>query len=360
MNKKYIIKSVSDLNVKGKKILLRVDFNVPVDKKGKISNDFRIKKALPTINYLIKQKAKVIILSHFGRPKDREKEFSLKKVALYLQKILKKKVKFINDCIGDKVKKEVDKMREGEVMMLENLRFYTEEKKNDKLFAQKIRELGEAYVNDAFSVCHRKHASVVSVPKHLPRAAGFRLLEELENLEKIQNPKKPLIAIFGGKDSNVNSIKKFLEKAKYILVNHLVWSQIKEGLNQEERKKIIFPIDGKGEKEDQCLLGEKTCDIGPKTIALFKKQILTAKTIFWSGPMGNIKEKKFQEGTKKIAELIIKSRAFSVAGGGDTIDFINTLKLFSRFSFISGGGNAMLDFLGGIKLPGIEVLKKWK
>ena len=358
------MRTLKSFNLKNKRVLVRCDFNVPFSKTGVIANDFRIKQNIPTIKYLIKEKAKVILISHLERPKNRELRYSLKPVAQKLEKLLKKKISFIDDCIGGKaseetlsllprfagacVKKEIEKMKSGEIVLLENLRFYKEEKENNKNFAKELAGLADIYINDAFSSCHRAHASVVGVVEFLPSGAGFLLEKEIEILKKvIENPKFPLVAIFGGKEGNFKAIDKISEKADFILINWLIEKTIKEkNIKLKYPEKIISSIDSP----------KDNLDIGKKTILLFKEKIFQAKTIFWSGPLGQIEKKEFSKGTEVIARAIIKSRAFSVVGGGDTINFINKLGLISKFNYLSTGGNAMLEFLSGNKLPGIKAL----
>ncbi len=358
---------------KRKRVLVRCDFNIPLDKQGNVFNNFKIKQTLPTIKYLIKQKAKVILISHLGRPKNREIRYnsksaerslhrfasskklkllftpwSLKPVAQRLEKLLNRKVRFINDCIGDKVKKEIENMGEGEILLLENLRFYKEEENNDENFAKKLASLTDFYINDAFSVSHRAHASVVGVTKFLLPRAGLLLEKEIKTLEKvIKKPKLPLVAIFGGREGNFKAINKISEKADFILINWLIEKEIMENnIHLRYPKKIIKPIDGLRDN----------LDIGEKTISLFKERIFQAKTIFWSGPLGLVEENEFSKGTKEIAKAIADSKAFSVAGGGETIEVINKLRLNLKFSYLSTGGNAMLEFLSREELPGIKAL----
>lgn len=341
------MRKLKDLNLKSKKVLVRCDFNVPIE-KGKILDEFRIKSEIPTLKYLIKEKAKITLISHLGRPKDKEKEFSLKPIAKKLEKFLKKKVKFIKDCIGEEIEKEVKKMKEGQVILLENLRFYKEEEKGDLDFAKKLAKPFEIFVQDAFACCHRAHASISLLPKILPSAAGILLEKEIENLDKIvKNPQRPLLAIFGGKEADFEVIDMISKKADFVLLGGLIKRKMeKEKPSFYFPEKILTPIDE--------LDGE---DIGPKTIELFKEKILKAKTIFWSGPFGKIEEKKFQKGTIEIAKAIVESKAFSVVGGGNTIDFLFDIGLAKKFSHLSTGGNAMLEYLAGKKLPGIEALK---
>ena len=345
------MKKLKDFKLKSKKVLVRCDFNIPI-KNGKILDDFRIKSEIPTIKYLIKNKAKIVLISHLGRPKKNQKSkfkiknLSLRPIAKRLERLLRKKVKFVGDCLGEKVKKEVEKMKEGDVLLLENLRFYESEEKGNLNFAKKLAKPFEIFVQDAFACCHRPHASISLLPKILPSAAGLLLEKEIENLNKIiKNPRKPSLAIFGGKEAEIDVINKISEKADWVLISGLIERGIKKS-KLKFPKKILKPLDELDTK-----------DIGPKTISLFKEKISKAKTIFWSGPFGKIEEKKFQKGTKEIAKAIAKSKAFSVIGGGETIDFVFDLGLAKGFSHLSTGGNAMLEFLAGKRLPGIEALR---
>jgi len=384
------MKTLRDFNLKGKRVLVRCDFNVPLSEKGEIAkrtsssslpslppemkvlDDFRIRKTIPTIKYLIKKGAKVILMSHLGRPEGRQEKYSLKPIAKRLEKLLKKKihpvksslrevfakdeqfnrVKFLDDCIGEKVEKEIEKMKEKDVILLENLRFHKEEEENETEFAKDLSKLGQIYLNDAFAVCHRSHASVVGIPKYLPSGIGLLLEKEIENFKKIiEKPPLPLVAIFGGREADFRVINKISKIAKAILIGFLIKKEIeREKIALKYPRKIIFPIDGVDKKGENF-------DIGPRTIDIFKKEISKAKTIFWSGPFGKIEEKKFQRGTKEIAKAIIESGALSVIGGGETVEFFNKIGLAKKFSHLSTGGSAMLAFLAGEKLPGIEALK---
>ena len=343
-----MIKSIKDFDVKNKRILVRCDFNVPLNEDGNISDDFRIRKILPTIQYLIKNKAKTILMGHLDNPDSSVTE-TTDVVKNRLEKLLKFKIKKTNDCVGDEVLKEVSNLTEGEVLLLENLRFHKEEVDNDDNFAKNLAKLGDIYINEAFSVCHRAHASIVGIPKYLPSGAGFLLIKEIEALSKIiNNPIKPLIALIGGK--NVKTKVKFINNisvlAHIVIVNGLIKKEIlKEKLNFKDDKKIIGPLNDLD-----------SLDLDQKTIKFFSKKILTAKTIIWNGPFGRFEDKKYQKGTLSIAKAIIKSGAFSVVGGGETVEFLNKNKLASKFSHISTGGGAMIDYLSGDKLPGIEAL----
>ncbi len=380
------MKTVKDFNVRDKRVLVRCDFNVPFDKKGNIAEDFRIKKSLATIKYLIGKKAKVILISHLGRPTpifqrkigefididfsalptDRQfsknkknlgvkKNYTLKPVAQRLEKLLKKKVKFLDDCIGGKVGKQVSEMKAGEIILLENLRFYKGEENNDLNFAQELAGLGDIFIQDAFGSCHRSHASMVGVPKYLPSGIGLLVEEEIKVLKKLKdNPKKPLVIIIGGKKAKTKAklINKISKSVNDVLIGHLIQKEIK---NKKEIKikyphKIVEPIDGAKYKG-------KDLDLGPETISLFKEKILKAKTIFWNGQLGVTEEKKFVQGSLEVAKAIIKSRAFSIIGGGDTVAFLIDYNLKDKFNFISTGGGAMITFLSGDKLPGLEILK---
>ena len=344
-----MIKSVRDFDVKNKRILVRCDFNVPLNEDGSISDDFRIRKILPTIKYLIKNKAKIILMGHLDNPDSSVTE-TTGVVKNRLEKLLKISIKKNNDCVGVEVEKEVNNLAMREVLLLENLRFHKEETENNDEFAKKLAKLGDIYINNAFSVCHRAHASIVGLPKYLPHGAGFLLLEETEALSKVlNNTKKPFVALIGGK--NVKTKVKFINNistlADYVIVNGLIKKEILlEKLSFKNDSKIISPLN---DLED--------LDIDKESVKNFQEKILTAKTIVWNGPFGKFEDKKYQKGTLEIAKAIIKSKAFSVVGGGETVEFLNKEGILDKFSHVSTGGGAMLDFLSGEKLPGIEVLK---
>jgi len=364
------MRNLKDFNFQNKKVLVRVDFNVPFSAKGHISDDFRIKASLPTLKYLIEKRAKIILISHLGRPEGKfVKKYSLKPTAKRLEKLLKRevhpvksrqagispktklfnRVKFLPDCFGERVKKKIKKIKTGEIVLLENLRFYKEEKENNKSFAKNLARLADIFINDAFSVCHRAHASVVGITKYLPSASGFLLEKEIQILSQImKNPKRPLVVIIGGKKiaDKAKVAERFSEMADFLLVGDLVADEIKQGKIKIKPGNVSFPIKGK-----------ERLDIGSKTIEIFKEKIKKAKTIFWAGPLGKIENEKYQKGTKEIARAIIESGAFSVIGGGDTVEFINKIGLAEKISHVSIGGGAMLEFLAGEKMPGIEALK---
>ena len=252
------------------------------------------------------------------------------------------------DCVGPEIENWTKEMLEGEILLLENLRFYKEEEGNEENFAKELAKLGSLYINDAFACCHRAHASIVGIPKFLPSGAGLLLEKEIKFLNKIiKNPKKPLVSIFGGDDPDFKAIEEISKIADFILIGGLIENLVREkNIKLEFPEKIIKPVDDIEGK-----------DIGPETIKIFKEKICLAKTVFWSGPLGKIEEKRFQRGTKEIAQAIIESGAFSVIGGGETVEFINKLGLVEKFSHVSTGGSALLFYLAGEKLPGIEVLE---
>ena len=391
MNKK----SVNDLDLKGKRVLVRVDFNVPLNKELQITDDNRIKAALPTIKYIIEKGGKVVLMSHLGRPKGEIKqEFSLKPVAVRLSELLGQPVDMLDDCIGEKVKDKLNKMGEGEVVLLENLRFYKEETANDKDFAKKIASLGDVFVNDAFGTCHRAHASTEGVTHYLESAAGFLVQKEIEYFQKIlTNPQSPFIFILGGAkvSDKIPVIKNMLDKADIILIGGaMAYTFMKsKGINigssrleeksvsiveeifvsaREKGVEIVLPIDHvitdnietsvnvkitEGESID---IGWMGVDIGIKTIKLFCEKIKEAKTIVWNGPAGIFEIDKFALGSKALALAIADSDAISVVGGGDTAAAVAKFSLSDKMSHISTGGGASLEYLEGKLLPGIAAL----
>ncbi|MCK4917545.1 MAG: phosphoglycerate kinase [Candidatus Omnitrophica bacterium] len=391
MNKK----SVNDLDLKGKRVLVRVDFNVPLNKELQITDDNRIKAALPTIKYIIEKGGKVVLMSHLGRPKGEIKqEFSLKPVAVRLSELLGQPVDMLDDCIGEKVKDKLNKMGEGEVVLLENLRFYKEETANDKDFAKKIASLGDVFVNDAFGTCHRAHASTEGVTHYLESAAGFLVQKEIEYFQKIlTNPQSPFIFILGGAkvSDKIPVIKNMLDKADIILIGGaMAYTFMKsKGINigssrleeksvsiveeifvsaKEKGVEIVLPIDHvitdnietsvnvkftEGESID---IGWMGVDIGRKTIKLFCEKIKEAKTIVWNGPAGIFEIDKFALGSKALALAIADSDAISVVGGGDTAAAVAKFLLSDKMSHISTGGGASLEYLEGKLLPGIAAL----
>ncbi|MFC1630068.1 phosphoglycerate kinase [Patescibacteria group bacterium] len=342
------MKKLSDFDFKQKRVLVRCDFNVPLNKEGDILDAFRIEQTIPTIKYLKEKNAKVILMSHLD-PGGKIEMFNLDKVKEKLEEYFP--VIKVNDCIGREVEDMVINMNPGDVLLLENLRFHKEEKENDDEFAKSLAKLADVYVNDAFSVSHRKHASLVGVPKHLPSFAGLLLEKEIENLEKlVQNPEKPMISIIGGKkaDTKVKLIDKISEVSDFILIGGIMQKEIEDNnIQLKHSEKLVSPVDSL----------ENNLDIGPKTVGMFKEKIRDAKTVFWNGPLGKTEDEKYSQGTKEIAKAIIESNAFSVIGGGETLEFVKKLNLDSGFNHISTGGGALLTFLGEGTLPAIEPLE---
>jgi 3-phosphoglycerate kinase len=343
------MKKIDKLNLKSKKVLLRVDFNVPIE-KGKILDDFRIKVELPVIKKLLRKKAKLILISHLGRPEGKfQEEFSLVPIKKILEKYLKKKV--FGPFKVEEAKEEIENLKEGEILMLENIRFYKGEIERDEDFAKNLATLGDIFINDAFSVSHRHQASITTITKYLPSFAGPNLISEIVHLSRIvRKPKRPLVVIIGGNkiEDKAKVVEKFSELADFVLVGDLVAKEIRNGkVKIKNTEKVIFPIESKN-----------SLDISEKTIEIFKEKIRSAKTIFWAGPLGKIEDKRYQRGTLEIAKEIgkLKRKLFSVVGGGDTVEFLNKFSLIKNFDFISSGGGAMLEFLAGEKMPGLEAL----
>jgi len=388
-------KTVADLDVAGKKVLLRVDFNVPLDEKGNITDDTRIRASLPTINYLIQKRAKVIIVSHLGRPKGKVvEELRLTPVANRLSELLGREVKKAHATVGEEVKKMAAELKEGEVLLLENVRFYAEEEKNDPEFARKLAALADVFVNDAFGTAHRAHASTEGVAHFLPAVAGFLMQKELETLGNLlENPPRPFLVILGGAkvSDKIGVIYRFLDKADVLLIGggmantFLKASGLQTGKSLVEEDKIevakeILTLANKKEKsfylpEDLVVVPELkenapskivkkdaipleylAVDIGPETIKTYKAICSEAKTIFWNGPMGVFEMKPFAKGTYEIAEAVANSAAVSIIGGGDTVAAVEQSGLTGKINHISTGGGASLEFLEGKELPGVKVL----
>jgi 3-phosphoglycerate kinase len=344
------MKTLKDFAVVNKRILVRCDFNVPLDRKGNILDDFRIKQTLPTIKYLIDNKARIILMSHLGEPDGKVVPgLKLNKVAERLSEYLNFSIAKANDCIGPEIESEENAIEAGSVLLLENLRFHREETDNNPDFAKKLSYLGDIYVNDAFGVCHRNNASITGVPKFLPSCAGLLLEKEIITLEKImKNPEKPMVAIIGGK--KVETKSKFIDNiskvAKFVIMGGLLAKEVAEkNIQFKEPEKIISPLGDLGAP-----------DISKESIKMFREKIMQAKTVLWNGPFGKSEDKKYAEGTLAIAKAIIDSGAFSVVGGGETVEFLNRQGIIDKFSHVSTGGGAMLSYLSGEKLPGIESL----
>lgn len=391
MNKK----TVRDMEVNGKRVLVRVDFNVPLDPQtGVIADDTRIRVALPTIKYLRDKKAKVILCSHLGRPKGREEGMSLSPVAQRLSQLLGQPVKMSHDCIGPQVEQAAASLAEGETLMLENLRFHPEEEKNDPAFAQALARLADLFVNDAFGTAHRTHASTVGITQYLPSVAGFLIEKELEIMEKALNdPARPFAALIGGAKvsdkmgllenmlDKVNTLMiaggmgaTFLKSFKYNMGESLVEEE-KVGLAQqlvdkaaEKGVHLLLPSDvvvanrfdphakSKTVSIANVPSGWYVMDIGPKTIKLFEAKLRKCKTIIWNGPVGVFEFPKFRKGTSAIAGVLAHLDATTIIGGGSTAEAVAEMGLVHKVTHVSTGGGASLRLLEGKPLPGIAAL----
>jgi len=346
-----MFKTLKDFSVINKRVLVRCDFNIPLDEKGNILDDFRIKQTLPTIKYLMDNQAEIILMSHLGEPNGKViPELKLDKVAEKLAGYLKFPIGKEDDCIGPDVENESNKLDPGRVLLLENLRFHKEETDNNPDFAKKLSYLGDIYVNDAFSVCHRNNASITLMPQYLPSCAGLLLEKEIESLDKVMKyPEKPMVAIIGG--TKVETKSKFIDNiskvADYVIISGLIAKEVAEkNIKFKYPEKIMNPSGDLG-----------ALDINDESIKMFCEKIVAAKTILWNGPFGKFEEEKYAKGTLAIAKAIIDSGAFSVVGGGETVEFLNKQGMIDKFSHVSTGGGAMLSYLAGDKLPGLEALE---
>jgi phosphoglycerate kinase len=385
-------KTIRDIDAKGKKVLVRVDFNVPM-KDGQITDDTRIRAALPTIQYLLDHGAVVILCSHLGRPKGGpEAKYSLAPVATYLGTLLKKDVVFASDCVGQPAEAAASKLKPGEVLVLENTRFHPEEEANDLEFGKSMAELADLYVNDAFGTAHRAHASTEGVTHFLPGVAGFLMEKEIQYLgQAIANPTKPFVAILGGAkvSDKIGVIKNLLQKADDILIgggmantffkaqgiplaDSLVEDEVLETARELLKaggKKIHLPVDvilgdkfdAEANKKTMPLgpvpEGWRILDIGPETVAAFAKVIGKAGTVVWNGPMGVFEFPNFAGGTYGVAKAIAASEAVSIIGGGDSVAAIQQSGLAEKITHISTGGGASLEMLEGLELPGVAALQ---
>lgn len=387
-------KTVEDLDVAGKKVLVRCDFNVPLS-DGKITSDKRIVASLPTIKYLIKNGAKVILCSHLGRPKGEFKpEFSLAPVAARLSELLGQEVKMAKDVVGESAQSLAASLKDGEVMLIENVRFHKEETKNDPEFSKKLASLADLYVNDAFGSAHRAHSSTTGVADYLPSACGYLIQKEIEFMgNALANPKRPLVAILGGAkvSDKIGVITNLLDKCDTIIIGggmaytfmkalgYEIGTSLLEADRVDDAKammetakakgvKFIIPVDNKVGKEydpntesmvissDNIPAGWMGLDIGPKTQALFADAIKGSGTVIWNGPMGVSEWENFAAGTIAVAKAVAESGAISIIGGGDSAAAVQKLGFADKMSHISTGGGASLEFLEGKELPGIAAL----
>jgi 3-phosphoglycerate kinase len=387
-------KTIKDIDIEGQAVVMRLDWNVPADEDGSVTDDFRIKASLPTINYLLERNCRLVILSHRGRPEGPNAQDSLEKVAAKAGEILGREVAFSADLIGEQARHAVAELKAGDILVLENTRFYPQEKAGNEEFAKTLAGYGEVFVFDAFAVAHRTDASVVGINKFLPSVAGFLVEKEITELSKaIGNPQKPVLAITGGAklETKLPLMNNFMNFADNIVIagvmanillkasGHNIGKSVfdAEELGQAEQilgkakaagVEFVLPTEGVAvgrdlkdtERREVTLdeIGEDDyiLDFGQKSIEKVKGLVAKANTIIWNGPLGYYENPVFAEGSKEIAKAIAESPAVSVVGGGDTADVVNELGLAGKFTHVSTGGGASLDFMSGKKLPGAEAL----
>ncbi|MFA0761932.1 MAG: hypothetical protein HZLCBSQH_002043 [Candidatus Fervidibacterota bacterium] len=389
------LRTIRDVDVQGKRVLVRVDFNVPIE-NGKVLDDWRLRATLPTIRYLTERGAKVILLSHLGRPKGkRDEQFSLRPVAQRLSELLGQPVQFADDCVGEVAEQGVARLRAGEVLLLENLRFHAGEEANDEAFAQQLARLGDVFVNDAFGAAHRAHASVHAITKFLPSYAGLLMEREVTHLSRLlEAPEKPFVAVLGGAkvSDKIGVIRNLLTKVDALLIGgamaftflkaqgyetgkslveadklDLANALLREG--KEKGVELVLPVDvvvAESDAEDAAtqvvpataIPADKAgYDIGPETANLFAERICTAKTVFWNGPMGRFERTPFKAGTKAVAEALAQCSGTTVVGGGETAAAAFEFGIAEKVTHVSTGGGAALELLEGRELPGVVALK---
>ncbi|MFA0749918.1 MAG: hypothetical protein SLRJCFUN_000321 [Candidatus Fervidibacter sp.] len=390
------LRTIRDVDVQGKRVLVRVDFNVPIE-NGKVLDDWRLRATLPTIRYLTERRAKVILLSHLGRPKGkRDEQFSLRPVAQRLSELLSQPVQFADDCVGEVAEQAVARLQAGEVLLLENLRFHAGEEANDEAFAQQLARLGDVFVNDAFGAAHRAHASVHAITKFLPSYAGLLMEREVTHLSRLlEAPEKPFVAVLGGAkvSDKIGVIRNLLTKVDALLIGGaMAFTFLKaqgyetgkslveadkldlaNALLREAKEKgveLVLPADvvvAESDAEDAAaqivpataIPADKAgYDIGPETASVFAERIRTAKTVFWNGPMGRFERTPFKAGTKAVAEALAQCSGTTVVGGGETAAAAFEFGIAEKVTHVSTGGGAALELLEGRELPGIVVLKE--
>ncbi len=390
------MKNIRDFDIKDKSLLIRVDFNVPLDSQGNITDDTRIRGVLPTINHALDEHAKIIIMSHMGRPKgQRNEKFSLAPAAKRLGRLINKEVKLAPDCIGPEVEKMVAAMQPGDVILLENLRFYSEEQENNSEFAQKLAKLADIYINDAFAVAHRAHASVVGITEHMETcAAGFLLQKEMDYFHRsVADPRRPLVAIIGGAkvSSKLGALRNLMDRVDKMIIGGAMANTFLKAMGyqvgkslveddlidtakslmkkaREQNVKLYLPVD--------CIVGDKFAadaetkqttsqevppewmilDIGPASTTLFNEALESAKTIIWNGPMGAFEMDAFSRGTMAMVSHVAASHALTIVGGGDTDVAVHKAGETNNISYMSTGGGAFLMLMEGKELPGVVAL----
>ena len=395
------MKTLKDYNLEGKKVLVRVDFNVPLDDNLKVIDDSRIEGAKPTIDYIIAYGGTVILMSHLGRPKNKEDKFSLKHIVPAVEKVVGKEVKFVADSIGTEVEKAVADLKKGDILLLENLRFYKEEEAGDKDFAKSLANLGDFYVNDAFGTAHRAHASTAIIADYFPndKAFGLLLAKEIESIEKVlKDSKKPVTAVLGGSkvSSKITVIENILDKIDHMIIGggmtftfiKALGGKIGNSLCEDDKLELALEILAAAKKKNvqvhlpidvviadsfsndantkTVLVGEipdgwQGLDAGEKSLAEIKEVILESKTILWNGPLGVFEMENFSHGTKELGKYIAEATAngaFSLVGGGDSVAAVKEFKFEDKVSYVSTGGGAMLEMLEGKSLPGIDAILK--
>lgn len=391
-------KTVRDIDVQGKTVIVRCDFNVPLNEAGEITDDIRITSALPTISYLIENRAKIILMSHLGRPDGEPKmKYSLKPVAVRLAELLGKEISFISapEVVNVEVKKAAHEMKEGELLLLENVRFRKEETKNEKEFSKELADLADIFVNDAFGTAHRAHSSTAGIAEYLPAVSGFLIEKEIEFLgNAVEHPQRPFLAIMGGAKvgDKILVIESLLKKVDTLIIGggmaytffkamgyeigkslldadniHLANDLLKKA--KECGVTLLLPVDVKAAKEfnneaestvfdaDKIPVDYMGLDIGPESISLFAEEIKKAKTVIWNGPVGVFEMSNFAKGTKGIAEALAESKEVTIIGGGDSAAAVAQFGLAGSMTHISTGGGASLEFLEGKELPGVAVLQ---
>jgi phosphoglycerate kinase len=394
------LKTLDTLDLAGKRVFIRVDFNVPLDEKGNVTDDARIRGALPTIEFALNHRAKVILASHLGRPKgkpeDKEK-FTLEPAAMRLSGLLNREVTLADDCVGDGVKKIVKDLKEGQVLLLENVRFHPEEEKNDEAFARELASLADVWVNDAFGTAHRAHASTAGMAKFVKeKAAGFLIKKEVEFLGRVlAKPERPFVAILGGAkvSDKIKVIENLMAKADAILIGgamaytFLKAQGVEVGKSRVEEDKLelarqlldkaaarkvdfLLPADHIASDEvketaKRIVIDDKAIpanliglDIGPKTLDRYRQRILSAKTVFWNGPMGLFEQKPWAEGTFGVAQAMAQTAAITVVGGGDSAAAVEEAGLVDKMKHVSTGGGASLEFIEGRDLPGVTACEE--